>query len=239
MRTELYGTNIGPIAIELLHSALEQTNNASDLIQDLSEYLSPHEQSVFEQWTHSLIEAETSGNASSVEDKVTQSREPCPQTKEATRDKISSEQYTQLESMLQAMIGPVAPMLLSKTAEQFENLELLIAGLKDYLTPAQRTEFENQIVSAFPQYKEQALAVPPGDVSSPNSTAMKVDETFIRQCEQALTQLIGPIAPFIIQSKLQDYPEISQYEFVEIIAKAIPNEDESTNFRQRMRYANP
>ena len=231
---------IGPIAIELLNSALAQTKNTNDLIQDLSGYLSPHEKSVFEPWTRSMIDAETSSNASSVEDAVTQSREPCPQTKEAARDKISPEQYTQLESMLQDMIGPVAPMLLSKTAEQFENLELLIAGLKDYLTPAQRTEFENQIVSVFPQYEEQALAVSSGgDVLPPNSTAMKADETFIRRCEQALTQLIGPVAPFIIQSTLQDYPEISQNEFVDIIAKAIPNEDESTNFRQRMRYANP
>jgi hypothetical protein len=77
------------------------------------------------------------------------------------------------------------------------------------------------------------MPVLPCDLQEVESTLRSLDETFIHQCEQELTRIIGPIAQFIIITTLEDRPQISRTEFIEVISAAISNTEESANFRQR------
>ncbi len=219
---------IGPVALPLLQSASEQENSTQDLLENLAEYLSPEQKIIFDQWIALTIKEEKYLNTSLV--RVAQIKDSQPRAKKTFDQQISPETYTQLELVLEEIIGPIAPILLEQMAEKCAQPELLITSLKEYLTPTQKTDFEKQIVSILTPNKQQEAVF--GAIAQPSSeaTPMSLDQTFIDQCEQELTKLIGPIAKFIIKTTLQDQPQISPSEFVERLATAIPNEEQAHNF---------
>ncbi|PMB40052.1 two-component sensor histidine kinase [Fischerella thermalis CCMEE 5205] len=59
-------------------------------------------------------------------------------------------------------------------------------------------------------------------------------EIFIRQCEQKLAELIGPIASFLVQKAIKNNPHVSCTEFVKILAAEIPNSQKSQSFQQHL-----
>lgn len=61
------------------------------------------------------------------------------------------------------------------------------------------------------------------------------DEQFVRQCEQDLAELVGPIATFIVQKAIKSYPQISRLEFVRIVSAEISdNPQTALKFQQRI-----
>lgn len=61
------------------------------------------------------------------------------------------------------------------------------------------------------------------------------DEQFVRQCEQDLAELVGPIAIFIVQRAIKTYPEISRLDFVRIVSAEISdNPQTALKFQQRV-----
>lgn len=61
------------------------------------------------------------------------------------------------------------------------------------------------------------------------------DEEFVRQCEQDLTELVGPIAPFIVRRAIKTYPQISRLDFVRIVSAEISdNPQTASKFQQRI-----
>jgi uncharacterized caspase-like protein len=224
---------VGPIALPLLQSAWEQTSSANELLDNLAQYLSPPQKKYLDKWAISMVEKEENTSLPSVAVSVVPLSESQPQAREAIDSKLSAEQYAQLEAILKEIVGPIAPMLLAQISEQFPQAELLLASFRDYLTSEQKAHFERRIASIFTQTDEKPESViPPVEVKSPEPTATAIDETFIHQCEQELTQLIGPVAQFIITTTLQERPEISRTEFVATIAAEIPNSEQATYFRQ-------
>lgn len=209
---------IGPVALTLLNSIGAQTSSIDVLLDDLSQYLSPSQKIKLDKWANSMVE------------KTEPLKPDRPQTKEATDTKLLPEQYTQLESILREIIGPIASMLLSQITAQSQQPESVIASLKDYLTPHQKAQFETQIHSLMSETEQ-----PPkiDEVFPPETTPTMLDDTLLHQCEQELTQIIGPVAQFIITTTLQDQPQISRSEFIEIISTAIPNSNQALDFRQR------
>ncbi len=62
----------------------------------------------------------------------------------------------------------------------------------------------------------------------------RLDPSFLNRCKQELAELIGPIAPVICQRTLTRNPEISATEFVEALAKQIPDSKQSREFQRRL-----
>lgn len=211
---------IGPVALTLLHTVEAQTRPCSVLLDDLSQYLSPSQKIALDKWASNMIN----------KTEIIKSDPPKPQSKEAIDTRLSSAQYTQLESMLKEMIGPIASMLLSQMSAQTQQPELLIVAFKEYLTPHQQAQFETQIQSWFvtTEHFPQTRNVPPVETKP-----TQVDEALIHQLLQELTQLIGPIAQFILTTTLQDQPEMSRNELIEKIAAEIPNPEQALQFRHR------
>ncbi|KAB8320505.1 sensor histidine kinase [Tolypothrix campylonemoides VB511288] len=67
-----------------------------------------------------------------------------------------------------------------------------------------------------------------------NSSYQIIDESFLRQCEQQLMDLVGPFAPFLMKETLKSSPGISQQELVENIAAKIPDPQVAAEFRQAL-----
>jgi glucose-6-phosphate-specific signal transduction histidine kinase len=57
-------------------------------------------------------------------------------------------------------------------------------------------------------------------------------ESFIRQCERKLAELIGPIATFLVQKAVKTNPHLSCTELVTILAAEIPNSQTAQKFQQ-------
>ncbi len=57
---------------------------------------------------------------------------------------------------------------------------------------------------------------------------------FIQRCQQELAYHIGPMASLIVEEILAENPHTSPYEFVELLAREIPEVQAAFEFRQRM-----
>ena len=70
--------------------------------------------------------------------------------------------------------------------------------------------------------------------SSIPTTASALDSNFLRHCQQELAEYIGPIAAIICQRTLAQTPGMSPNQFVEALAKKIPNSKHSQEFQRRL-----
>ncbi|MBO3460832.1 serine/threonine protein kinase [Aetokthonos hydrillicola Thurmond2011] len=61
-----------------------------------------------------------------------------------------------------------------------------------------------------------------------------LDSVFVQRCRQELAYQIGPIAGLIIEEILAETPYISPYEFVELLAREIPETQAAFEFRRRL-----
>jgi hypothetical protein len=66
------------------------------------------------------------------------------------------------------------------------------------------------------------------------SSYQAIDESFLRQCKQQLTDLLGPFASVLIKETLKSSPGISKRELVETIAAKISDPQVAAEFRQAL-----
>jgi eukaryotic-like serine/threonine-protein kinase len=69
---------------------------------------------------------------------------------------------------------------------------------------------------------------------SPTSTHSRIEPGFINRCKKELAEFIGPIATIVCQRTLTQNPELSMTEFVEALAKQIPNQKQALEFQRRL-----
>ncbi|MGK7872599.1 MAG: serine/threonine protein kinase [Xenococcaceae cyanobacterium] len=80
-----------------------------------------------------------------------------------------------------------------------------------------------------------SIAVPTGSASStPVPTESHLEQGFISRCQQELAELIGPMAAIVCKRTLSKNTGISRTEFVEALAKKIPNQKQALEFQQRL-----
>ncbi len=68
------------------------------------------------------------------------------------------------------------------------------------------------------------------------SPTPSLDPNFIRRCQQELAEYIGPIAAIVCQRTLAKNPELSATQFVDALAKKIPNPKHALEFQRRFLY---
>lgn len=84
--------------------------------------------------------------------------------------------------------------------------------------------------SAMPLATEPLITNPGPALAS----GSKVTAEFIELCQQELTQCIGPMAKYILEEILFNYPDVTAKELIEAVASEIPNPQQATKFRQRL-----
>jgi serine/threonine protein kinase len=76
----------------------------------------------------------------------------------------------------------------------------------------------------------------PKSYSNPNqkSQSISLDPGFIQRCQQELAYNIGPMASLIVEETLAENPQIAPLQFVELLAKEIPDFQEALQFKKRI-----
>ena len=143
-------------------------------------------------------------------------------------DAILSLEMDSLVEILSDIIGPIAPTLIQDISARKPGIKELVENLMLYLSPQQRQEFEKKAI---------LFSQKPIDKTKPRSSNWEngtTDRRFLRECEEELSQLIGPIAPSLIQGIMTSYPQISPVELVNLLIKQIPNSKKAEEFRLRL-----
>jgi len=129
-----------------------------------------------------------------------------------------------------------------------------LADLIDYLMarfPHQRPQTAEELEQQLTEINSgvgqtQILVQPtqplhPKQVSSqtpqprnPHISASQLDPDFIQHCQLELAEFIGPISTIVCQRTLVNNPELSATEFVDALAKQIPNQQQAVEFQQRL-----
>ncbi|GAB1540600.1 serine/threonine-protein kinase [Scytonema sp. NUACC21] len=152
-------------------------------------------------------------------------------TETSTRWILSPEDYERLEVILMEFIGPIAPVFLEQLGEQVHSAKELVENVLLFLPPQKRFEFKKKVTFLLQEETAKPSPTPPSLLNGKNPV---VTESFVQLCQQELTDLIGPIAAFIVQDTLESCPQISPQELVKALAAEIPDPQKADEFQRRL-----
>ena len=120
-------------------------------------------------------------------------------------------------------INPALGKIIAKmTRQQPQNRFQSAQAVFDQLTPLLPASFSRTLNQVPP---------PPVAVAAKSATrSFKPDPSFIAQCRDELSRCIGPIADMVIAETLEDHPNATPQEIVEILAGQISDADQATVF---------
>ncbi len=111
-----------------------------------------------------------------------------------------------------------------------------------------KTSGSSATPSAQPASQPPPSAPPPA-TTGPTSTAPESATTpitpnskpsirpeFGQKCQQTLAEFIGPISAIVYQRTLTQHPNATEQELVKLLSQHIPTAEQSTEFRQRLRF---
>ena len=159
-----------------------------------------------------------------------------------------------LENVLMSYVGPIAKILVKQTSIGSTNPSDVIERLSQHIPLSQQKEFKAKAQTAFfpteiksttPQTDKTkttanssvnaAISAPPitnsANNQTNNQTNKQINQAFIDQCQQELSQVIGPMAKLIIKKALVQNP--SQSQLIEAIARQIPDANQAEKFRKK------
>ena len=139
------------------------------------------------------------------------------------------EQFSCIEEILIDLIGPIASASIQQFKARPFTLEELVEELTHYLSVSQLTEFERQII---PQL-QQPLDPIQEPINTPVVLEEQITEVLVCEYERALTEVVGPIAAFIVQDALDSFPQISRVELIETLSAEIVNPQKAAEFKQQ------
>lgn len=144
---------------------------------------------------------------------------------------LSPEQYSRLEEILTEIIGAITPILLQQVAGQVLSPRELVESLLLYIPLHQQVEFEKKVMLILQEATVQSQAK---SANPPSAKNQAINESFVRECERELADLIGPLATFLVQKTLKSSPQISNVELVKALAAEISDPQKASEFQQRL-----
>lgn len=150
---------------------------------------------------------------------------------------LSPENYSQLETILLEFVGPVASRLLQQVAASAPNCEELISQLALHLRGNQQISFKDKTMFLLEKPTLLQKLTVKSEIKSNNLSSQEpqvISDSFVRQCERELANLIGPIATFLVQKAVRSSGQVSRAEFVKILASQIPETQKALQFQQRL-----
>ena len=179
-------------------------------------------------------ELESDAEAIVTEETNTQPASVVPKPEDAPsshgRFSLTPEQYSHVEEILTDLIGPVASASIQQFKAQSLTLEELVEEMRDYLSVSQLTEFERQIIPLLQQPGDPTLVPIDNHVVSQEQ---EITDVSVYEYEQALAEVVGPIAAFLVQNALASSPQISRVELIEILSAEIWDPQKAAEFRQQ------
>ncbi len=168
-----------------------------------------------------------------------------PSEQERGRPRPNSDIYALGMVGIQALTGRAPTQLLedSDTGEIIWQHQAQISSVMAcVLNKMVRSHFKDRYQSATEALQAvqqladlEQLDTNQSQTKSGNSPDLKkLNESFVRQCEGELADLIGPIATFLVQKALRAYSQISPEELVKTLAAEIPDPHKAFKFQQRL-----
>lgn len=165
--------------------------------------------------------------------------EPGPGGTSAVQD---ADFIEQCRKELTRSIGPIASVLIEDALEQHpeaspqELVMVLAAQLSD---GQQANDFTSRIYGKSEIANDYRSG--PLTTAARNSNAVSlgdaiagIDANFLKRCHRALTESIGPMADFLIEETLADYPNLTPQGLVLQLAAEIPDHQKAKEFKQRL-----
>jgi serine/threonine protein kinase len=153
------------------------------------------------------------------------------------------------QQTLSRYIGVVATCILEDTIEDnpsFSKEQLIEALMTEIPNPQQATEFKQRVSTELvaqlmpelslesPEKAESPVFEPAqSDIASEISPS-QLDSTFLNICQKTLSRYIGVMAKCIIEDVMEDIPDLSQAQLIEALAAAIPNLQQSIEFKKNI-----
>ncbi|MDF5733830.1 MAG: serine/threonine-protein kinase [Rhizonema sp. PD38] len=150
---------------------------------------------------------------------------------DAIPEAILSLDRDSLLEIIAEIIGPIASTLIREISVSAPNAKELVENLMLYLSGKQRIEFKKKAVARLQQNLTRTQAK---SSNSPTIKNQAINTSFLKLCEEYLAEIIGPIAPALIQEALESHAQISPEELVNSLAKEIPNSKKAQEFSQRL-----
>jgi serine/threonine-protein kinase len=97
-----------------------------------------------------------------------------------------------------------------------------------------QSHYQNPQTSRHPQtYQGQSsYQNPPTNQNQQQITSLNA--AFVQRCQDALAFYIGPMASLIVEDTLADNPQVTPYQFVELLAREIPESEAALEFTRRL-----
>ncbi|MBD2107440.1 protein kinase [Nodosilinea sp. FACHB-13] len=142
-------------------------------------------------------------------------------------------------------IGPMASVIVEDMIEQHpqatpeEFVEILASQLSN---GRQATDFVSRIqvavddnaASLIDHSQELTAADPESILDIVTPAAERPSPEFLNRCRQTLTRCIGPMANYLIEDTLADFPQLSPQELINRLAAEIPDSKKAEEFCRQM-----
>lgn len=147
----------------------------------------------------------------------------------------------QCEQALTRSVGPMASVLIEDVLDQYPDAspQELISRLAAQLSDGKQADdftsriYENStlLINATSISAATTLQQPSKDISG---TEAQITPEFLSRCRKVLSQSIGPMANFLIEETLADYPNLSPRDLVLQLATEIPDVKKAREFQQSL-----
>ncbi|BAY26083.1 serine/threonine protein kinase [Calothrix sp. NIES-2100] len=144
---------------------------------------------------------------------------------------LNPQQYKFLENILLEYVGPLAPTLLRQISASASTYEQVIENLSLHIVGQKKNEFKQKSMLFL---RETTTKSQPTSNTAPSQEIAVISDRFVRQCEQELISLIGPIATFLVQKAIKSSPQITEEELVNVLKSQIPDPKKALLFQQRL-----
>ncbi|MGD1908432.1 MAG: protein kinase [Leptolyngbyaceae cyanobacterium] len=156
----------------------------------------------------------------------------------------------QCRQALTRCVGPMATMLVEDTLEQNPNVDpgTFVKSLASHIAdPHEASTFVERIelpvvetrsrfsnasgMTSSSSFVTDPLL--PQDMSGSTSAPINLSPEFLERCRYALTQCVGPMADFLLEETLADYPHLDASALVVQLATEIPDQAQAQAFQKQ------
>ncbi len=94
--------------------------------------------------------------------------------------------------------------------------------------------YHNQPNYQHPQTNQNPSNFPNRQTNQNQQQITSLNAAFVQRCQDALAFYIGPIASLVVEDTLADNPQTTPYQFVELLAREIPESEAALEFTRRL-----
>jgi hypothetical protein len=154
------------------------------------------------------------------------------------KDKVKEESQRQRQQ--EAERDKQLELELEKQSEKVNNFQQSLEVRDEDVAPIE-AQLTPLIVVPIQQIQQQLEGLSNSIETAPKSQpkteiSTALDPIFLKRCQRELTRYIGPVAHFILEDTLAEYPQILPQQLVELLSTEILNPQNAKQFKAIMNY---